>query len=432
MSDAGSIQFAGGLSGHTDAFAAAEQVCDQACEALGEGGTSLAMVFVTPHHVPVLGGIGRVIQRRLGPGCLMGVSGESVLGGATEIERSPGVSLLAGRLPGVELRPFVFDDLPVSDGTTESDAAIAEVIGVGAGAIGAGVGGAGVGGKGGGGAVVMLVDPFTVPLVNLLPAMSRACDGLPIVGGVASAGSSPGSNALLLGDRASRGGGIGVTISGNIRVDTVVSQGATPLGSNMVVTKARRNLILELGGRPAAQAVRDVVMTLGERTRALLSRGLLVGIVIDEYRDHHGRGDYLIRNVLGVDPNSGAIAVADMVRVGQTVRLHARDARTADEDLALLLDAQQLHERPAGALVFTCNGRGRRLFGEPSHDAKAVQRAFAVVPGGPSRAKIGREIPAVAEPLPLAGFFAGGEIGPVGTSSFLHGHSVSAALFRNV
>src|SRR5262249_10535075 len=141
-------------------------------------------------------------------------------------------------------------------------------------------------------------------------------------------------------------------------------------------------------------------------------------------------------SVMGVDKNHGAIAVGDLVRVGQTIRLHLRDSTTADEDLGLLMDAQKLRERPAGALLITCNARGARLFGRPHHDAAAVTRAFGVAAAGEERAKGGRVIQAAAleapPAVPLAGFFAAGEIGPVGADSYLHGHTACVTMFRQV
>ncbi|HEB60654.1 MAG TPA: hypothetical protein ENJ06_02415, partial [Phycisphaeraceae bacterium] len=143
----------------------------------------------------------------------------------------------------------------------------------------------------------------------------------------------------------------------------------------------------------------------------LASRGLLLGKVIDEYKDHFGRGDFLIRGIIGADPKAGILAIEEPLRVGQTVQLHVRDATTADEDLKLLLDGQKIHDQPAAALLVSCNGRGKKLFDQPHHDVLAVKQALG--------------------DIPLAGFFAAGEIGPIGNRSFLHGHTASLVLFRS-
>jgi small ligand-binding sensory domain FIST len=280
----------------------------------------------------------------------------------------------------------------------------------------------------------LFADPFSVPMMSLLPIVNRArAAGRigTIVGGLASGATSPGGNALGLDGNVSRSGLVGVSLRGPVRVDAMVSQGCRGFGPTLVITKAKKNLIFELGGRRALDMVREAVEELPDEDKRLLERGLFIGRVVNEYKDRFGRDDFLIRNVLGVDENQGAIAVNELVRVGQTVRLHVRDPRTADEDLAMLLDAQQLRAPPLGGVLITCNGRGSRLFDRPHHDASAVVRAFAPGIGGEAKAKVGREIDPDVPVLPLAGFFAAGEIGPVGDQSYLHGQAAVLTLFRN-
>jgi small ligand-binding sensory domain FIST len=420
------LRFASALSSHADSSTAAEQVCDQAGLRLGSGGVDLALLFFSPHHVAAAEDLTRIIRDRLQPGCLLGVSAESVLAGPTELERSPGISLLAARLPGVVLHRFSSDDFPVLD-TDSPDVSnrLADGLGLTPETRG----------------VFLLMDPFSAPVVRLLPAMnaalaSRGAPRAPVFGGMASAARSAGGNVLIQDRRVMHAGSVGVTFSGAVRIETVVSQGCRGFGPTMVITKARGNIISELGGRPALQAIREIVDQLGEDDRKLLEGGLFIGRVINEYKDRFGRDDFLVRSVVGVDQKSGAIAVGDLVRVGQTVRAHLRDSRTADEDLSLLLDAQKLYERPAGAICVTCNGRGTQLFDAPHHDAAAICRAFGPLTAGEELAKTGRVIDptgeeiAGADPLPMAGFFAAGEIGPVGGQSFLHGQTASVALFR--
>jgi small ligand-binding sensory domain FIST len=188
----------------------------------------------------------------------------------------------------------------------------------------------------------------------------------------------------------------------------------------MVITRSQRNVIYELGGRTPLAVLQELFPTLPPRDQQLLQRGLHVGRVIDEYRDTFGPGDFLVRNVVGLDPDSGALALGDYVRNGQTVQFHLRDAQSADEDLRHLLDRNLAGAAPPrGALLFTCNGRGTRMFTEPDHDAAAVQQVVRAHRGG-------------ADELPLAGFFAQGEIGPVGAQNFLHGFTASVVLFRPV
>jgi small ligand-binding sensory domain FIST len=420
-----------GLSANLDAVLAAEQVCERAASGLGAVGagidTDLAIVFFSSHHVDQAEQIASVVRAELRPRCLLGVSAESVIGGRMEMEKAPGLSILAARLPGVELVPFTADSLPdAADASPENVERMGAAIGAGEDLRG----------------IFMFVDPFSAPLVNLLPALNRARGAgeaarrAPILGGMASGATSAGGNALLVNGRVLRGGLVGVGIKGPVRIDPVVSHGCRGFGPVMVVTKARKNLLLELGGRPALQAVQEAVNDLPKAEQALLKRGLFIGRVIDEQRerrgskDRFGRDDYLIRNLVGADQESGAVATADFFRAGQTVRLHVRDAKTADDDLAMLLDAQRLHAPPAGIMLITCNGRGSRLFGKPNHDAEAIARAFAPEASAEERAKGGEAIETGPGTVPLAGFFAGGEIGPVGDESFLHGHTACMAMFR--
>jgi small ligand-binding sensory domain FIST len=329
-------------------------------------------------------------------------------------------------MPGVTVTPFIFEELPVlpKEGDVPPETIDELSRGIGAGEDLR--------------MTLLMVDPFSVPLVRMLPALNRARINMkaPIFGGMASASNSAGGNALILNDRTFQSGAVGLSLRGNVHVDTVVSQGCRPFGPNMVVTKAKGNMIFELAGRSAIEVVQETVASLGDNYSQMLAGGLFIGRVIDEYKGRFGRNDFLIRNVVGVDPARGAIAVADRVRVGQTIRLHCRDAVTAQEDLSLLLDAQKLYDKPKGALMVTCNGRGRRMFGEThtpdNHDAMAVARAFSQVQGGEVLSKPGKPFePRVESPIPLAGFFANGEIGPVGDESFVHGHTACLALFRD-
>ena len=223
---------------------------------------------------------------------------------------------------------------------------------------------------------------------------------------------------------------MGVSFAGDVRIDTVVSQGCTPIGPTLLVTKSRGNLVFELGGRRAVDVAREVVRELDEDTKSKLDGGLLLGRAASEYRERFGRGDFLIRSVLGADETHGFLAIGDAVPAGRTVQFHLRDRSTAAEDLQLLLDGQSLHGPPAGVLAFSCTGRGRRLFGTIGQDSRSVQRAFRRPEAGVDLAKPGEATGDGDDAVPLAGLFAAGEIGPVDGRPFLHGHTASLALFR--
>jgi small ligand-binding sensory domain FIST len=257
-------------------------------------------------------------------------------------------------------------------------------------------------------ALLLLADPYSFPVDGFLRQLGGHQPGLRVLGGMASAGHGPGGNRLALDDRVFTGGAVGALIGPGIELETVVSQGCRPIGRPLVVTRAERNVIYELAGQPALERLLEMARNgMPDRDIQLINQGLHVGLVLDEHKVDFGRGDFLIRNVLGADRTNGAMAVGELVDVGTTVQFHVRDAASADEDLRELLAFRQAD----GALLFTCNGRGTRLFDQPDHDAGVVSDLL----GNP----------------PLAGFFAAGELGPVGTRNFLHGFTASVVLFSD-
>jgi small ligand-binding sensory domain FIST len=412
------IVMGSGLSGAADAAEATRQACAEAQAGLGDAKPTVVFIFYCGGHVADAQRIADAARDSFAGALTIGAPSESIVGGRVELERGPGVSVLAARLDDVAAEPFDAGELFPVDPAPAGLEHMREVIGANA-----------EDHK----ATFLFADPFTLPMVNVLPALNRALSprrlsgGGLLFGGVASGAGRTGENQFILDGRLVTAGGVGVTLSGPLRVDTVVSQGCRPLGPNMLITGARNNLIMSLGGRRALDVVRDIVEQAPEEDRQLLRRGMCVGRVINEYKHRFGRDDYLIRNIAGADEQSGAIATTDFFRIGQTVRLHLRDAETAHEDLELLLDGQALHARPAGGLLITCSSRGQRLFRGPSHDAETIMRAF-----DGSRAKA----PAVGAyprpgPMPMAGFFGAGEIGPIGSESYLHGHTACLALFRS-
>ncbi|MBL8875405.1 MAG: FIST C-terminal domain-containing protein [Phycisphaerae bacterium] len=420
------------LSAQPETALAVRAAADDCLAQLAGRACDLAFVFFSSHHTEQAEAISRDVRAALRPVHCLGVSAESVLGGAIEVERAPGISILALSLPGVRLSAFTSDSFPPLDASEKEHVAVL------AGGVGAAEDSA---------ATFVFADPFSIPVLQLVPALNKArrmdAQGKPIgrvIGGLASAARAPGGNALFLDGKIARFGAVGVTLSGNLSVDTIVSQGCRAVGQPMLITKAKNNLILQLGGKPAREVMREVVSDMDPGDRGALSGGLFLGRVINEYKPRFGRDDFLIRAVVGEDPASGSIAVADFVRPGQTVQFHVRDADTATQDLSLLLDGQRLHERPAGGLLVSCNGRGTRLFQDKNHDAAAVSRAFGHVTAGEQKAKPGAMITPSFVPgsasggsFPLAGFFASGEIAPVGgvgADSFLHGNSACLTLFR--
>ncbi len=255
---------------------------------------------------------------------------------------------------------------------------------------------------------VLLVDPFRFPVSAVLEEVNERYPGLPLVGGIAAGAGRPGTQALVVDESLYEGGAVAVILSG-VEVAVVVSQGCAPFGREAVITRAEENIVYELALQPAFQRLRDEIANLSLEERRLAAAGVLAGLVIDENKAEYGRGDFLMRGIIGADESTGALAVGERVRVGQTLRFHYRDAASADEDLRQALAREAQGASVAGALLFTCNGRGTHMFGEPDHDARVVAET------------LGCEA--------VAGFFCGGEIGPVGGRVFLHGFTATLAVF---
>jgi len=374
--------FAAGLSENADLVQAVHEAAAQVREGLGAGDPpDLALLFVTPHHRSLVPEAAKLVRDALGPRTLIGCAAQSIVGGRREVEESPGVSLWAGRTGPV--RPFHLQVTITPDGPTLTGWPddIAESSGM-----------------------LVLADPFSFPTPDFLERMDEDHRGLPLVGGIALAGSEPGDNRLVLDDQVVEEGAVGVLLGAGVHLSTVVSQGCRPVGAPYVVTKAEGNVLYELGGRPPLERLKGLAATLSPAERTLLNNGVHLGLVIDEHKTTFGRGDFLVRNVLGGDVDNGALQLDDEIEVGATVQFQVRDAASADEDLRQLIAGRSADT----ALLFTCNGRGRRLFRQPDHDARVVSDSL--------------------NDPPMAGMFCAGEIGPVGGGNFLHGFSAAVAL----
>ena len=361
----------------------------QATEALGDASPSLAVLFASARFLAVAEDLVAAIAEQTGPLPLIGCVGEAVAGGAREVESEPAVSLWLGAgLGPVETFAMEFIRTP-SGGAYGGYRFPRDAAGV----------------------HLMICDPFTFPADGLLTHLNEQVPGAVVMGGMASAARAPRQSRLFLDNRVLSAGAVGVHLP-NAEVHPLVAQGCRPIGDAYIVTRADGSLIHELGGRPPLVRLRDMAAALPSRDQELLAQGLQLGVVIDEYRAEPGQGDFLIRGVVGADPDSGTIAVGDQIQVGQTVQFHVRDAQSADEDLRRALERELAAlggRRPAGALLFTCNGRGSRLFTEPDHDTGLIAATLG--------------------DIPLAGFFCAGELGPVGGQNFLHTFTASIALF---
>jgi small ligand-binding sensory domain FIST len=263
------------------------------------------------------------------------------------------------------------------------------------------------------GPVIMLADPFSFPADGLLAELNDEPGAPAVVGGLASGGTRPGEHRLFAGTDVVEEGAVAIALQG-ARMRTVVSQGCLPIGPEMVITAAEGSTVLELAGMPALMKLQEVVEALEPGERALALDGLLAGLVIDENTPDYERGDFLVRAIQGGDRDTGALVVGERVRVGQTMRFHVRDAASADDDLRAALREVRGgdgHGEPGGALLFSCNGRGTRMFPTDDHDATAIADELARIPA--------------------AGLFCNGEIGPVGGRSFLHAFTATMVLFES-
>jgi len=379
------VRVAVGLSESFDAIEAFNEAAADAARGL-DAPCDLAIAFSASPHVARGKWILSAVHEQLEPANLIGCAAGGVLAGGHEIEDGPGAVVWALSAPGATIETHHL--------LAERDEERFEIEGMPADP---------------GEAMLVIADPYSFPTEALLGELNESHPGVPVLGGLASA--AVGGRGVLLCDGDVRSeGAIACTLSG-VPLLPCVSQGAAPVGPEMRVTAGDQNRIEELAGRPAIQRLTEVIAALGEREQELARGGVMLGVVIDENQPDYERGDFLVRPIIGADQTTGAIAVGEQVRVGQTVRLHVRDAASADEDLREALRRQADALGPAGAagaLLFTCNGRGSHMFSVPDHDAGALDEALGV---------------------PAGGFFCAGEIGPVGGRNFLHGFTATMAVF---
>jgi small ligand-binding sensory domain FIST len=352
------------------------------------GRPDLALVFIDSRHWESYGEVLQFLQRHTDAALLAGCSGDGVIGPGIEAEEQPSVSIMAFGLPGARLVPVAF----VPGRVAAEDLQRIEDSGV--------------------DSWLAFVDPFTVNTENLVQAVHSRRPGAQMLGGMASAHNRDLGSAVFLDGEAFGSGAVLVGIGGAVSLRAVVAQGAEPIGQPWTITECDRNVVQTIGLRNAMDVLMDTLGQLDDETRERAQRNLLVGLAMDEYRDEFGRGDYLIRNLMGGDRETGAIAINAVPRVGQTFQFQFRDARAADDDLRSRLSVLEQELEPGeevlGALLCACNGRGRGLFGLPNHDAGALAEVLG--------------------PLPTAGLFCNGEIGPVGKTNFVHGFTASIAL----
>lgn len=392
-----SMKWASAISEQSALEQAVEQCTSKIKEQFGNDAPDLAVTFVSPHYQAEYDLVVDLLRQRLGSTTVLGCSGGGIIGNGQEVEQRPALSITAAVLPGVQVVEFQVegDDLPDLDAAPDAWQDLVHVT------------------PDQNPQFVMLADPFSFPVPNLLLGLDYAFSGSAKIGGLASGAQQQGGNALFLGDQVYRSGAVGVALHGNITVDTVVAQGCRPVGQPMRVTKCARNVLAELDGQQPMSVLKELFQSSGDRDRELMRTSLFLGVVMDELLDDPKQGDFLIRNVVGMDDRSGVLAIGENLKEGQMVQFHLRDAQTSADDLAEVLERYALDNREnqaQGALLFSCLGRGQYLYGRANHDTDLFHEKLGSVP--------------------LGGFFCNGEIGPVSGTTFLHGYTSSFGIFR--
>jgi small ligand-binding sensory domain FIST len=387
------VRFASVLAEDARSDLAVEHAIAAALGALEGAEPDLALLFVSHEHARAYAEIAAAVRAALPGALLLGSSARSVIGAGREREEAPGLALALAELPGVELRP-----LRISGARAAKPAAVdwQDALGI---------------APGEEPAFLLLADPWSTDSEALVAGLDAAYPGTTKLGGLASGGESPGGNALYLGDDVARGGVVGVALVGDVRLDAIVAQGCRPIGAPMLVSRCAGNLILELDGRPPLETLNELYACASPRDQALFRGSLFGGVQMraSATGEYH-QGDFLIRNLVGADPERGALAVAARLERGHVFQFHLRDAQTSAEDLERCLAHYRAERAPAGALLFSCLGRGRYLYGRADHDTDSFRRHLG--------------------DLPLTGFFCNGEIGPVQGTTFLHGYTSAFGILR--
>jgi small ligand-binding sensory domain FIST len=387
------VRFAAELSEDADPERALRSAIDALRAALAGDTADWIACFASAEHAPRAEELARRLRAAFPRAALLGCTARSVIGGGRELEAGPGLALFGACLPGIAVRPFHLAPEAV-EALARDPRGVAAEIGLASDAA----------------SVVLLADPWSTDVESLLVGLDALLPAATKIGGLASGGSGPRSEVLFAGDALLRSGVAGLALSGPLRVDTIVAQGCRPVGQPMFATRCSGRVLEEVDGRRPLDVLNELYAGADPRDRALLRHSLLIGLEMQPERERYGRGDFLMRNLTGIDPETGALEVAALLRERQIVQLHVRDARSADADLAEHLARYGGAADVGAALLFSCLGRGRPLYGMPDHDSDAFRDRVAKVP--------------------IAGFFGNGEIGPVEGRSFLHAYTSAFAVFR--
>lgn len=376
---------------------AVERAAESIFLGLGREEPDLLIAFVSVEHAPRFEVLPELVRREFEGTLLFGCCASGVIGGGREIEDRASLSLTGALLPGVNLKgahfdaaqiPPIYAEQRVWEDTLRLTPSQQP-------------------------AFLVLADPYSFETETFLRGLDRVYPLAPKIGGLASGARQPGGAALFVGDQMYRSGCALLALTGNIELDTIVAQGCRPIGDPMFATAAHENLIRELDGQSPRDVLADLFERLPPSDRETFSHSLLLGLAMRSEASQYVPGDFLIRNILGIDPQSGALWVNERVPSNSVVQFHLRDAATSAHDLDRMLRTYRASHpvtSDCGALLFSCAGRGMGLYGQHDHDSNAFKR--------------------LVSDIPIGGFFCAGEIGPVQNSTYLHGYTSAFAVFR--
>jgi len=392
------MRWASALSRRPDTSGAFAEAVEAVEAGLAGKSPDLLLVFASPHHAQDFAALSELASERHPGALLAGCTGSGVIGDAREAEHGPALSLTGAWLPGVACNGFHVETSSLPDPDTGA-ASWHELTGLGPRTRPK---------------FLLLADPFSLDSDALIRGLDRAYPRAPKFGGLASGGRAPGEHRLVLGEDVHRRGAVGVAFTGDLEVDTVIAQGCRPIGRPMLVTRCRGGALLELDCGKPLEVLAQIYAELAPRDQELMRHSLFLGLDMREERVEYDPGELLVRNIVGADPETGALSVGEELHPVQAVQFVLRDAAAAQEDLRRMLQVRRETgaPQPEGALLFSCTGRGSGLFGRPDHDTGLFEEILG--------------------PAALGGFFCNGEIGPVGGSTFLHGYTSAFALFRGV
>lgn len=374
---------------------AVESLADQLESQLG-GKPDFLLAFISPDYKKYFDEIASALRLRLQPAAFLGCTAGGIVGGGEEVEQQSALTLTGAILPGVNFKTFHItnDALPDLDDAPDSWEKLMQIESAEKPSF------------------LLLCDPFSFKVDSFIQGLDYAFPKLIKLGGLASGGHKAGENRLICDDKVFRSGLVGVALTGNIQVESVVAQGCRAIGKPSRVTKCDRNLLYELDGKPAVNVLRDAIERLSDREQKLAKDAIFLGVAMNEFQDKFVDGDFLVRNIFGIEPMSGALLVGEVLRSERTVQFHIRDAATSRDDLRAMLKryVDKFGNTARGALLFSCLGRGQHLYGEANHDSDCFRDFLG--------------------DIPIGGFFCNGEIGPVGDSTFLHGYTSSFGIFK--